>query len=96
MSPDQFNACFEALGGLFVLDHCRATIRARAVAGVSVPAVLFFIAWGGFNLYYYSSLGQTFSFFACIFALAANLLWVALILHFRKRKLSCRLPVNPD
>lgn len=86
MTPDQFNACFEALGGLFVLDHCRATVRAKAVAGVSVPAVLFFTAWGGFNLYYYPSLDQTFSFFAGIFVLAANLIWITLILYYKGPK----------
>ena len=82
-TPDLINAAFELLGGVFVLGHCRAIRRDKAVKGVSIPAVVFFTAWGGWNLYYYPHLGQWLSFAGGVALVAANLLYVGLLVYYR-------------
>lgn len=83
MAPDLINAAFEALGGVFILGHCRAVLRDKAVAGVSITATVFFTAWGFWNLYFYPALGQLFSFYAGVFLVLANCLWVGLLVRYR-------------
>jgi hypothetical protein len=82
---DFINGVFELLAGLMVLNHCRAVIRDRAVAGVSILSTVFFSLWGVWNLYYYPSLGQTWSFVGGLLIVAANFLWVALLVKYRAR-----------
>jgi hypothetical protein len=83
---DLINSLFEALAGFFILLHCRATYRAKSSAGVSLSATLFFFVWGGWNIYYYPSLGQTFSFIGGLGVFAANLLWIGMIVYYRMKK----------
>lgn len=83
---DAINAILEFVGGLFVLGHCRAVCRDREVKGVSIIATIFFSFWGVWNLYYYPSLGQWFSFVGGIFLVSANFLWVALLIRYRGHK----------
>jgi hypothetical protein len=80
---DLINGAFEALAGLFVLNHCRAVLKDKAVAGVSVVSVVFFSAWGFWNLYYYPSLGQVWSFYGGLLIVFANIAWVFLLLKYR-------------
>lgn len=42
MIADYINGAFELAGGLFVLNHCRAVVRDKAVAGVSILSTIFF------------------------------------------------------
>jgi len=84
MIPDIFNGAFETLGGLFILNHCRAVVRDKAVKGVSILSTAFFSAWGLWNLYYYPHLEQWWSFSGGVVIVAANCLWVALLLRYRK------------
>lgn len=84
--PDLINGTYEVLGGLLVLNHCRAVLRDRAVAGVSILSVAVFTTWGFWNLFYYPSLGQWASFAGGVVILIANALWVSLLWRFRTRK----------
>lgn len=84
MLPDLINASFEALGGVFILGHCRAVLRDKAVAGVSIVSTVFFTAWGFWNLFYYPSLGQFMSFWGGVFLVVANCVWVGLLVRYRK------------
>ena len=83
--PDAINGSFEALGGVFVLNHCRVLLRDRAVAGVSILSTAFFTSWGGWNIYYYPHLGQWLSFGGGVFVTSANTFYVGLLLAFRRR-----------
>lgn len=83
---DIINALFEFAGGFFILLHCRQAYKDKAVAGVSIPAVIFFSAWGYWNLYYYPSLDQWWSFAGGIFIVLTNTLWVLLLLKYHKIK----------
>jgi len=81
---DLTNGLFEVVGGLLVLNHCRAVLRDKAVAGVSILSTAMFTLWGFWNIYYYPSLDQWFSFAGGLVIVAANALWVALMLKYRK------------
>lgn len=73
MIADLINGSFEILGGLFILNHCRVVLKDKRVAGVSVVSVAFFTAWGFWNLYYYPSLNQWWSFAGGCVVVAAKL-----------------------
>lgn len=83
ISADLVNGLFEAIGGLFVLNHCRAVLRDKAVAGVSILSTVVFAAWGVWNIYYYPSLGQWWSFAGGLVIVAANVLWVSLLIKYK-------------
>lgn len=85
MTSDLFNGLFELAGGLFILNHCRAVLRDKAVAGVSIVSTAFFSAWGIWNLYYYPHLDQWWSFTGGIAVVAANCWWVYLLLKYRSK-----------
>lgn len=81
---DFINGAFEASAALAVLNHCRVLYVAKTFAGVSLLSTAFFWAWGVWNLYYYPSLGQWLSFSGGVAIMLANLLWLALMLHYRR------------
>jgi len=83
---DLINASFELFGGFFILMHCWVAYKDKAVAGVSIISVAFFSLWGFWNLFYYPHLGQMLSFYAGVFIVLANLLWVGLLLKYRALK----------
>jgi hypothetical protein len=83
---DICNGAFEALGGLLILNHCRAVLRDKAVAGVSILSTVIFAMWGFWNLYYYPSLDQWASFAGGIVIVAANLVWISLMLKYRTER----------
>lgn len=82
--PDLINGAFELGGGLLILNHCRAVLRDKAVAGVSILSTAIFTAWGFWNLYYYPHLDQWASFVGGLLIVTANCLWVGLMLKYRK------------
>lgn len=82
MIPDLINGLFEALAGLFVLNHCRVLLRDRAVAGVSIASTAFFTLWGLWNLWFYPQLGQFWSMVGGVFVVLANTVYVALLVRF--------------
>lgn len=87
MIADVINGLFEMLGGIFVLNHCRTVIKDKAVAGVSIVSTIFFTLWGVWNLYYYPSLDQWWSFLGGLMIVGSNTLWVLLMFRYRKPKI---------
>lgn len=83
---DIINAMFELFGGFFILNHCWVAYKDKAVAGVSIVSVIFFSLWGYWNLYYYPSLDQMWSFYGGVFIVITNTLWVFLLLKYRAIK----------
>lgn len=84
MWADNVNGLYEALAGLFILNNCRMVVKDKKVKGVSIVSVVFFATWGGWNLYYYPSLGQWASFWGGLAVFTANLIWIGLMLKYRK------------
>lgn len=81
-TADLINGGFEMVSFLFVLNHCRVLLRDKQVKGVSIVSTAFFNIWGYWNLVYYNLLDQTLSFYGCILTVAANSLWVYLMIWY--------------
>jgi hypothetical protein len=86
MTPDTINGLFELCASLFIFNQCRVLWNSKQADGVSMVSIIFFISWAIWNLIYYPSLGQTFSFYAGILVMIANSTWVFLIWKIRKDK----------
>lgn len=82
---DTINGIFEAGGAVFVANHCRVLHAQKSVRGLSVVSVAFFAAWGVWNLWFYPSLGQWMSFVGGLGIVAANLIWIVMLLYYKKR-----------
>lgn len=81
-TADFINGAFEALAGIFVAVNIRRVLRDRLVRGVSIWPLLFFSSWSLWNLYYYPSLRQWWSFAGGIVVLLANLTYAGLLAYF--------------
>lgn len=80
---DVINACFECGAGLLVLNHCRVLRAERMVRGVSLLSVAIFTLWGVWNMYYYPSLSQWWSFAGGFFVTLANGLYCSQLAYYR-------------
>jgi uncharacterized membrane protein YfcA len=83
---DVVNGGFEFLAGFMVLLHCRQLYKDKIVKGVNLPATIFFTSWGFWNLYYYPSLDQWFSFFGGLGIVSANSLWVGMMIYYKRKE----------
>lgn len=86
MSPDTINGLFETLGGFFIALSVVSLYRAKQVRGVSWVHTAFFSAWGYWNLFYYPSLGQWFSFFGGLLLVSVNTVWLGQIVYYSVRE----------
>lgn len=83
---DAVNGAFEAGAAVALWRNCWLIWRDREVRGVSVASTAFFAAWGFWNLWYYRSLGQSFSWAAGMAVVLANTCWVSLAVYFRRKR----------
>lgn len=79
---DLINSMFELFGAPFILLNCYRVYQDKSVAGVSIIATAYFVAFGAWNIYYYPSLGQMLSFYAGVALLSANALYVSLLIWY--------------
>jgi hypothetical protein len=84
VTGDHINASFELLGAVFAWRNTIQIYRDRSIAGVWWPMWLFLCVWGAWNLYYYPSLGQWWSFAAGIVLVSANVAWVVMALLIKR------------
>ena len=84
MIADFTNGLFEAAGAVFILNHCRVLFHDKSVKGVSIISTIFFSSWGFWNLYYYPSLDQWWSFFGGILIVTSNVLWIGLMIYYKQ------------
>lgn len=82
---DLINAFFEGFASVAVLNHCRAILKDKRVAGTSIVSTVFFTSWGFWNMYYYHSLGQMFSWFAGFTVCFANCFYVYLLFKYKDK-----------
>lgn len=73
---DLINALFETGGSIFLLLDWQALRRDRKVAGVSIIARCFFIAWGLFNPYFYGIQALIYSSIAAVLVVIVNFMWL--------------------
>lgn len=86
MSPDAINGCFELAGSILTWRNVAALYKSKGYAGITLPAVFFFTTWGLWNLFYYPSLHQPWSFHGGLSLCAANLVWLGLMLRYGRIK----------
>lgn len=82
--PDLVNGLFEGVGSIAVWRCVMATMKDKSVRGVRALPILFFAAWGYWNMYYYPHLGQYLSFAGGVSITLGNTVWGSLLLRYRK------------
>ncbi len=85
MTPDIINGLFECLGGIFITLSIIKLHKDKSVRGVSLYPVAFFSVWGYWNLYFYPSLGQWWSFWGGIGVVVMNTIWLGQLIYYSKR-----------
>jgi len=83
---DAVNGTFELSGGFFILLSVIKTLKDKQVHGVNWLTTAFFMAWGYWNLYYYPSLDQWFSFVGGVWIVVMNTLWVVLLVYYGNKQ----------
>lgn len=83
MNLDVINGLFEFGAAVAILNHCRTLHGHKEVRGMSTVSTIFFTAWGCFNIVFYPSLGQWWSFYGGLCVVSTNVLWVAMQLYYR-------------
>ena len=81
---DQINGAFEAGLAVMLFLNLRRLMKDKEVKGFDYKVVVFTTAWGFFNLIYYPSLGQWWSFYGGIAVVAMNSAWLALLLYYKR------------
>ena len=82
LNADMINGALEALSAGFVLWNVRRLLIDKMIAGISLVPVVFFDAWGFWNMYYYPSLDQWWSFAGGVLLVAANVWWTSLAFYY--------------
>ena len=86
VTNDTINGLFEFCSSLFLAYNVVRLRKAKEVQGVSILTVAFFSLWGCWNLYYYPSIDQNFSFLGGIAVVSVNTTWVALAVWYTYRR----------
>lgn len=86
MSNDVMNALFEFIGGLFLWMNVITLYKDKATKGIYYPTVIFFFLWGVWNLWYYPSLNQWWSFVGGVWLATANLVWILLFMYYKRKE----------
>lgn len=81
---DKINGSVEALGAALLWYDVRVVYLHKQIRGVWWPARSFFMFWGLWNILYYPSLDQWWSFWAGVALVSANLAWCILAWGYRK------------
>lgn len=82
---DFVNGFFEFGGAILLCLNIRRILKDKSIAGVSIFPVLFFTCWGIWNLFYYPSLNQMWSFYGGCGIVTANTIWVSLSIYYSVR-----------
>ena len=80
------NALFEFIGGLFLWMNVITLYKDKATKGIYYPTVIFFFIWGVWNLWYYPSLDQWWSFIGGVWLATANLVWILLFMYYKRNE----------
>lgn len=86
MTADQINGLFEFIGGILLWINCYQLYRDRELKGISWFPILFFTAWGYWNLYLYPAMNMWWSFAGGIFIVSSNTTWLTMLVYFMVRK----------
>jgi hypothetical protein len=79
---DFINGCLEFFSAILVLWNVRRLYIDKMVRGISLIPVIFFDTWGLWNIFYYASLDQWWSWTGGLFLVAANIWWTTLAIYY--------------
>jgi len=82
---DWGNAFFEGVGSILTWLNVRALRRDKVVKGVQWQVTVFWTCWGVFNLFFYPALGLWLSFWGGVSIVAANAVWVWMVVYYMWR-----------
>lgn len=83
---DFCNGLFELFGGIMLGLNVLQLYRDKEVKGVHWGAVAFFFSWGLWNLYYYPSLNQWWSFAGGCLIASMNFAWLFLLVFYSLKR----------
>lgn len=83
VSNDAINGSFELVGAYFNSRSVAAIRRDRIVTGVCWTPWAWFSAWGVWNLFYYPSLDQFYSFLGGLVMVGVNLIWLYHVWYYK-------------
>ena len=83
---DLINGIFEVGGSVFCWLNVLKLHADKRVQGVYWPVTAFFAVWGMWNLYYYPSLGQWFSFWGGVLLCLGNTVWVVMAIRYARKE----------
>lgn len=76
MNADMVNGLFEFVAACFLFLNVLKLHKDKQIRGVSPWPVVFFTAWGFWNIHYYPSLGQFWSMIGGLFVVSVNMIWL--------------------
>lgn len=85
---DIINGMFETCGAFFILPSIIKLAKDKQVRGVSWVHAGFFATWGFWNLFYYPSLDQWFSFAGGVGLVLTNTIWLAQLIYYSNKESS--------
>lgn len=85
MTADMINGVFELVGGLFLVLNVRRLYIDKQMKGVSLTPVVFFTAWGFWNLFFYPAVGAWYSFYGGMLIAVVNTAWIVLAVRYTIR-----------
>lgn len=84
MNSDLVNGIIEFVGGCFLWLNVWRITKDKDIKGIHWGSVMFWTAFGSWNIYYYPSINQWFSFYGSIFVFLGNTTWVILCFYYKK------------
>jgi hypothetical protein len=81
---DIANGAFELGTGIWVIRACACLHRDKVVKGTSYGLQFWVTSWGYYNLYFYPSLDQWFSFTGGLLVVAFNTIWLLMAFHYHR------------
>lgn len=80
--PDLINGLFEAFGSFAILLSVLKILQTKSSKGAHWLTTFFFTSWGLWNLYYYYSLEQYFSWYAGMAVVVVNAAYLWFLLRY--------------
>jgi uncharacterized protein with PQ loop repeat len=81
---DVINSSFKYTSGFFIIPTIWNLYQSKNAEGISFVHIFFFTPWGVWNLYYFRKMNQPLSMIANIFLVIMNLIWLILVINYKK------------
>jgi hypothetical protein len=93
---DIINGSIELIGGILLISNIIKILKDKEVKGIHWSPVMFFTIWGIWNLYYYPSLDQWFSFIGGCLVVLVNTIWLILVFYYKNKKTKIKIMENEN